>query len=266
MIFTWWESHRRDLPWRHTRDPYRILISEVMLQQTQVSRVIPIYEEFLSRFPTVFALAASSPADVLRLWKGMGYNRRALYLRRAAEVIVSTYDGQVPENEKLLSQLPGIGPYTAAAISVFAFEKDTVVIDTNINQIVTHYFFGDTAPKKEILQDVVRQLIPSGNSWEWYQALMDYGALALPLIPRKKPEKKQKKNTQSSLPFPETNRFFRGRIMDKLREQPYNRSDLITTFTQLYHRPASFFDSIIEKLTTEGMIIQTEKHLLQLPT
>src|SRR5688572_18272750 len=106
-IFSWWKDNRRDLPWRRTNDPYLILVSEVMLQQTQVSRVLPKYAEFLEAFPSVHALAAASPAVVLRLWKGMGYNRRALYLQKTAQVVRDTYKGVFPKEEKLLAQLPG---------------------------------------------------------------------------------------------------------------------------------------------------------------
>jgi len=109
MIFSFWEDNRRDLPWRHTRDPYRILVSEVMLQQTQVSRVLPKYEEFLSIFPDVASLAAASPARVLTVWKGMGYNRRALYLKRTAESVMKEHGGAFPSSEEELTKLPGLG-------------------------------------------------------------------------------------------------------------------------------------------------------------
>ena len=140
-IFTWWNSHKRDLPWRHTRDPYWIMVSEVMLQQTQVLRVIAKYAEFIQAFPMVRDLAQASPADVLRIWKGMGYNRRALYLLRAAKAIVEIYHGKFPVSEEELIKLPGLGKYTARAILVFAYAQEVPLVDTNIRQIITHFFF-----------------------------------------------------------------------------------------------------------------------------
>lgn len=257
MIFTWWATHQRLLPWRETRDPYRIMISEIMLQQTQVSRALPKYEEFLARFPTVFALAQASTADVLRIWKGMGYNRRALYLKKAAEAIVSTHTGKVPDDEKTLSTLPGIGPYTAAAIAVFAFEKETIVIDTNIRQILLRLFFDDHPQPPAIIADVARQLLPAGKSWQWHQALMDYGALALPRTPKKK--------SAPAIPFHQSNRFFRGRILDLLREKPYGQKEILQELHTTYQRPEAFFSDLINKLQDEELVTQTKNNLLQLP-
>ena len=172
-IFAWWKTHRRDLPWRHTHDPYKILVSEVMLQQTQVSRVLPKYREFIQAYPTVKDLARASNSDVLKIWKGMGYNRRALYLKKAAEI------GEFPKSEGELVKLPGLGTYTARAILVFAYRKNVAMVDTNIRQIITHFFFHDAPQKDKIIQNIADQLVPKGKSWEWHQALMDYGALAL---------------------------------------------------------------------------------------
>ena len=178
-IFSWWKLHKRDLPWRHTRDPYKILVSEVMLQQTQVSRVLPKYIEFIKQFPAVNELAQSSGAEVLRIWKGMGYNRRALYLQKAAQEIVHSYKGIFPKRESLLTKLPGVGTYTARAILVFAYKQDVAMVDTNIRQIITHFFFEDISQKPSVIQEVADKLVPPGKSWEWHQALMDYGALVM---------------------------------------------------------------------------------------
>ena len=128
-LLAWFAQHGRDLPWRRTRDPYAILVSEVMLQQTQVERVIPRYLEWLERWPTVDALAAAPPADVIRAWQGLGYNRRGLNLHRAARAIAA---GGWPDD---LSQLPGVGPYTAAAVASFAFGRDVLPVDTNVRRV-----------------------------------------------------------------------------------------------------------------------------------
>jgi len=179
MIFSWWKDNRRDLPWRRTRNPYHILVSEVMLQQTQVSRVLPKYAEFLAVFPDVYSLAAAQPAKVLTLWRGLGYNRRALYLQKAAKVIVTDHKGIFPDSEVALTKLPGLGLYTARAIMVFAFEKNVAMVDTNIRQIITHYLFNGLPQKEKLIQEAADMLVPDGRAWEWHQALMDFGASAM---------------------------------------------------------------------------------------
>ena len=239
MIFAWWELHKRDLPWRRTRDPYHILISEVMLQQTQVLRVLPKYAEFIETYPTVNELAQASTADVLRIWKGMGYNRRALYLKKTAEAIVNVYHGEFPESEKELTKLPGLGRYTARALLVFAFEKNIAMVDTNIRQIIIHFFFKDLPQNDAIIQDVADQLVPVHRSWEWHQALMDYGAIALK---RDRPERSRR----TSVPFKNSNRYFRGKLVDMLRESGISERKARTMFSA----------NVISSLIRDGLIIK----------
>jgi A/G-specific adenine glycosylase len=169
--------HRRDLPWRRTHDPYHILVSEIMLQQTQVTRVVPKYEEFVAAFPTVEDLAEATTADVLGRWQGLGYNRRGLALLRAARQIVREHDGSVPADMPALLALPGVGPATAAAVSVFAFGKPVPFIETNIRAAFIHHFFpdGSGVPDSELLP-LVEATLDLGDPREWYYALMDYGA------------------------------------------------------------------------------------------
>jgi len=168
---------RHDLPWRRTRDPYRILVSEIMLQQTQVDRVRPLYERFLARFPNVRTLAEAPLADVLILWQGLGYNRRARMLHEAAKRIVVVHSGKVPKEVAALEALPGVGPYTARAIAAFAYNEDVVFVETNLRTAVMHEFFADRekVSDREILA-VLAKAHPSGESRSWYAALMDYGA------------------------------------------------------------------------------------------
>jgi A/G-specific adenine glycosylase len=255
MIFTWWKKNRRDLPWRHTHDPYNIAISEIMLQQTQVSRVISKYAEFIEEFPTIFDLAKASPASVLRRWKGMGYNRRALYLHNLANIVIKEYKGEFPVDEKLLIQLPGLGTYTARAILVFAYRKNVACVDTNIRKIITHFFFDDTPQKPFIIQQTADQLVPEGKSWEWHQALMDFGALRLRSgqAPRKK-----------SIPFKDTNRFYRGRIIDLLREKSYIETKMINTIYNQYKKPEYEIQSIINGLIKDELVTR-RKNILSLP-
>lgn len=258
MIFNWWVLNKRDLPWRRTRDPYKILLSEVMLQQTQVLRVIPKYAEFIEAYPTVDSLAKASTTDVLKIWRGMGYNRRALYLKKAAQKIVDAYNGEFPESEKELVTLPGLGTYTARAILVFAFGQDIAAVDTNIRQIITHFFFRDIAQKPSAIQEVADRLVPSAESWEWHQALMDYGALELPK--HKRPERSRR----TSQPFKETNRFYRGRVIDVLREGDVREFVLLKEFQEQFHKPAEFFILIIDGLVKDGLV-ERKKKMLRLP-
>ena len=259
-IFSWWRTHRRDLPWRHTNDPYKIFVSEVMLQQTQVSRVVPKYREFLNRFPSLAALAQATPAQVLRAWKGMGYNRRALYLQKAAKVIVEEHQGNFPISEQELIVLPGLGKYTARAILVFAYHQEVQLVDTNTRQIITHFFFKDQPQKESAVEEVARQLVPPGKSWEWHQALMDYNAIAMSKF--KTQMLKVKKKT---IPFRESNRFFRGRIIDRLREGDILESKLIRELEKKYAKPAVFLRSIVESLIRDGLIQRAPRGVLRLP-
>lgn len=259
FIFSWWRTNRRDLPWRRTHDPYRILVSEIMLQQTQVRRVIPKYAEFIEAYPTVASLARAATADVLRIWKGMGYNRRALYLKKAAEVVVRQHKGKFPKEEKLLTQLPGLGMYTARAILVFAYKQHVAAVDTNIRQIIVHFFFEGTPQKEKVIQETADALVPKGKSWEWHQALMDYGAIELSRL-RITDYGLRKK----SLPFRETNRFFRGRIMDELRESEKKELALVDDFVRKYDRSEEFIESILHGLEKDGLIVR-ENDVLALP-
>src|SRR3989344_5165268 len=149
-ILTWYQEHKRDLPWRRTTNPYHIMVSEIMLQQTQVDRVVPKYETFLKAFPTVWDLAEAPTSQVLELWSGLGYNNRAIRLREAAKVIVKRYAGQVPKSRDALMELPGIGPYTSNAILSFAHNLSFPCMDTNIRRIILHelQLSEKTAPEK----------------------------------------------------------------------------------------------------------------------
>jgi A/G-specific adenine glycosylase len=168
-LLAWWDVHRRDLPWRRTRDPWAVLVSELMLQQTQVARVVPRYAEFLERFPTAAACAAAAPGDVVRAWAGLGYNRRALNLHRAATAVVERHGGQLPCSLDALLALPGIGPYTARAVLAFAFEVDVGVLDVNAARVLARVW-GTTA------QQDADAVVPAGRAWAWNQAMLDLGA------------------------------------------------------------------------------------------
>lgn len=165
---------RTDLPWRRTRDPWSVLVSELMLQQTQVARVVPKYEAFLDRFPTVVECASGRQAEVVQLWQGLGYNRRAVNLHRCARAVVSEHGGRLPADLDALLALPGIGPYTARAVLAFAFEHDVAIVDTNVARILARQL-GRGLTVKEA-QAAADEIVPHGDGWAWNQSMLDLGA------------------------------------------------------------------------------------------
>lgn len=177
-VKAFYRSQGRDLPWRRVRDPYQILVSEIMLQQTQVSRVQAFYEKFIKRFPDFAVLARSKKSGVLRAWQGLGYNRRALAVWKLAGIVMKKYGGKLPRERAALEVLPGIGFYTAGAIRTFAFDEPEIFIETNIRRVFIHSFFPRTAKvtDKKIVPLIVKTL-DRKNPREWYFALMDYGAM-----------------------------------------------------------------------------------------
>ena len=260
LIFSWWKDHHRDLPWRHTHDPYKIMVSEVMLQQTQVARVLPKYGEFIERYPSVHDLAKALTSDVLKTWKGMGYNRRALYLKQAAQRIVKEYRGKFPKSEKELVKLLGLGTYTARAILVFAYRQEVACVDTNIRQIITHFFFKDKLQKPSIIQLVADQLVPKGKAWEWHQALMDYGSEELKTLNLKMKNEKKK-----AIPFRESDRFYRGRIIDRLREGNIRESVILKEFQTKYGKSREFTRTILSGLENDGLLARFAIGVIGLP-
>ena len=177
LVYDYYYEHKRSLPWRRTTTtPYHILVSEMMLQQTQIKRVEEYYKKFIGLYPTVTALSKASLYDVQRLWSGLGYNRRGKFLLLCARYIVTHHKGKVPATYKELVQLPGIGDYTANAILAFAYNKDVPVIETNIRTVYIHHFFKNKTniQDKEILA-IIQKTLPQGQACKWYSALMDYG-------------------------------------------------------------------------------------------
>ncbi len=172
----WWAASGRDLPWRATRDPWAVLVSELMLQQTQVPRGVERLPLFLDRFPTAAACAAAPMGDVVRAWAGLGYNRRAVNLHRAATAVVERHGGALPDDLTALLALPGVGPYTARAVLVFAFERDIGLVDTNAGRFVSRAGAGRALRVAEA-QAVADSLVPEGMGWVWGSAVFDLGAL-----------------------------------------------------------------------------------------
>ena len=174
-VLDWGAVWRRDLPWRRTRDPWAILVSEVMLQQTQVDRVVPHYERFLAAFPTPDACARARSADVVRLWSGLGYNRRALNLHRAASTVMVAHGGTMPADDAALRALPGVGPYTARAVRSFAFGEDVAAVDTNGVRVLARGVVGAPLSLRAAMA-LGDRLVPAGASWEFNQTMFDLGA------------------------------------------------------------------------------------------
>ncbi len=234
-IRRYYALHGRNLPWRHTHDPYKILVSEVMPQQTQVSRVIGYYETFLRKFPTIKALARAPLADVLRAWQGLGYNRRALMLKRAAEHTVRVYGGRLPQDARLLDDLPGIGINTAGAIVAFAFNTPSVFIETNIRRVFIHFFF----PNKRKVHDrdilnLVEKTLDRKNPRAWYYALMDYGAY-LGREMKENPNRRSRSYAHQSR-FEGSDRQVRARIIRLVLEK--KSMTLCDLTTRLAEQPA----------------------------
>ncbi len=177
IVYNYYRTHGRELPWRKTNNPYEILISEVMLQQTQVHRVIEKYGEFLRAFPDIHCLARAPLREILNAWQGLGYNRRALALKKAAEQVLSHFSGRIPSDVDSLASLPGIGNATACAIGAFAFNQPTVFIETNIRTVFIHHFFSNRNSVRDAhILPLVAQTLDHGDPRTWYHALMDYGA------------------------------------------------------------------------------------------
>jgi A/G-specific adenine glycosylase len=207
-LLAWYGEHRRDLPWRRTADPYAILVSEVMLQQTQVSRVTARFEPFLERFPTLASLASASLPEVLAAWFGLGYNSRALRLKQCAEAA----PGGLPRDLDGLRALPGIGPYTARAVLVFAHDADLAAVDANVRRVLTSELSLPHDLSPAALQRVADAVLPHGRSRDWHNALMDYGSLVLTaratgIAPRSR-----------QTPFPGSARERRARLLRRLVE------------------------------------------------
>jgi A/G-specific adenine glycosylase len=180
LLLEWYEHQGRSLPWRETDDPYAILVSEIMLQQTQVDRVLPKYYEFLGRFPTLSALAEASTAEVIRAWAPLGYNMRAVRLQAIARQVIAEYQGQIPASVEELCKLRGVGRYTAGAIACFAYHQQVPTVDTNIRRVLHRLFVGIEKPEIPVHDGdtwkLAEQVLPAGEAYRWNQALMDLGA------------------------------------------------------------------------------------------
>lgn len=255
-VTMYYSHHARSFPWRETRNPYHILVSEYMLQQTQTERVIPKYLSFLSAFPSVESLANAPFAEVISLWQGLGYNRRARYLHSTAKEIHNTYNGIIPSATDSLLDLPGIGPYTASAIATFAYNKPTIMIETNIRTSVIYHFF----PNRRIVRDsVIRPILAESldeNPRDWYYALMDYGAMI----------KKTYGNFGSRSTSFSKQSMFKGSDREKrgmiIRYLTNHDTMPITIVPQYINTDTEHSERIITKLVNDGLITIDDSSLI----
>ena len=290
-ILSWYSQHKRFLPWRDNPTPYHVLVSEIMLQQTQVSRVIIKFKEFLTRFPTLAHLAQASSAEVIRAWSGLGYNRRALLLHALAKEIVQKYQGNIPHSKPELLKLPGIGDYTAGALLSFAYNQPEPAIDVNVRRIYQRYFHGRDQGlpggknEEKELYGLAQSTIPSGKSTEFHNALMDFGSMIctrdaphcgkcplrsschfFPLYTNKKEkvllvmEKKLEPGVHEGDKFI-PNRIFRGRIVEFVRNDA-GKEYTVRRFGQRIKSDYNVNDtpwllSLCQKLQQEGLITYT---------
>jgi A/G-specific adenine glycosylase len=243
-ILSWYEVHERDLPWRHTTNPYAILVSEIMSQQTQIARVVPKYTAWME---AIKALVNAPMSDVLTYWSGLGYNRRALFLQKTAKVILEN-NGTWPTSTEGLQKLPGIGKYTASAVACFAFSAQIPVIDTNIRKVISVEFCGGSVPDEKELEEMAWQILPAGKAKEWNQALMDYASAML---------KKEKLPGVKQSKFIGSNRWYRGDLLKILtRQQSITVSQLALKWKKESEgTDKEWFYTLLQTLEKEGFIM-----------
>jgi A/G-specific adenine glycosylase len=255
-VWEFYHGHgRRDLPWRlpeanNSFDPYKILVSEIMLQQTQVPRVIPKYKEFLEKFPNTESLAAASLNEVLAVWNGLGYNRRAKFLWQAAQKVVADFGGVFPQDVTELQTLPGVGPNTAGAVMVYAFNRPIAFVETNIRTVFIHHFFKDQKgiPDAAIKQ-LVSETIDTQNPRTWFWALMDYGRFLKQTVGNL--SRASKSYTKQSK-FEGSKRQLRGQIIRMLINNPVTKRKLSSIVTD------ARLDDVLDDLVREGMVQKTD--------
>lgn len=253
IIWDYYHKNKRDFVWRATTDPYHIVVSEIMLQQTQTARVKEKYTPFILAFPDFQTLATAALRDILTLWQGLGYNRRAIALQRIAQLIIQDHNGSLPEDQTVLISFPGIGPNTAGSICAFAFNKPTVFIETNIRTVFIEHFFPQhiNTTDKQLLPLIVES-IDHTNPREWYYALMDYGVMLKKTRPN--PSRKSAHHTQQSK-FEGSDRQVRGMVLKLLTHYSIlSYDDLYQMIPREKHR----IDKAIISLEVENFIVKNK--------
>jgi A/G-specific adenine glycosylase len=261
-LLGWYAANKRDLPWRSTRDPYAILVAELMLQQTQVERVIPKWHAWLQHFPTLTDLAQASKADAVRAWQGLGYNLRALRLHAIACQVVAEHGGALPGSVEGLLALKGVGRYTAGAVACFAYEQPVAMVDTNIRRVLSRVFRVQPVDVEEL----AAQIVPPESAYAWHQALMDLGAtlcrarrplcLACPLVSQcDGPGLQASPATRSVAEFRGSRRFYRGRLVEALRGVPGGMSMQALALAVGGAAEHARMVDLVHKLVADGLLI-----------
>jgi A/G-specific adenine glycosylase len=253
-VYGLYRKNPRNLPWRKTRNPYRILVSEIMLQQTQAERVLAKYPRFIKTFPDFCSLQKASLSDVLHAWQGLGYNRRAIALKSIAGIVMEKYCGKLPEYEDELAGLPGIGKYSSAAISVFAFQRPAVLIETNIRRVFLHFFFPDREGVRDAeLLPLIQSSLDMNNPREWYYALMDYGVML-----KKNGENPNRRSAhyKRQKPFHGSGRQVRGMVLRYiLQKRECTKKELNDALVL----PSEKIENALEQLVKEGFLKKERK-------
>jgi len=248
LIWNFYKKNKRDLPWRNTTDPYNILISEVMLQQTQADRVVSFYKTFIKRFPNFKTLAGAKFSEIYPLWQGLGYNRRALALQKLAQEVTVKYRGKLPLGIIELQQLPGIGPYTARAVSIFSQNRPIACLETNIRRVFIHHFFEDAeVVTDEEIAPLLELALPVKKSREWHWALMDYGAHLKSTIPN---PNRRHKNYSIQSKFEGSLRQIRGAVLKNLVTGKMTVAELVKNIG----RDTEKVKNVISALEKEGLV------------
>jgi A/G-specific adenine glycosylase len=273
-LVEWYGQHARDLPWRRTSDPYAILVSEVMLQQTQVDRVVPKWHAWLERFPTLLDLANSSRADAIRAWQGLGYNLRAVRLHAIAGQVVAEYQGQLPRSVPELLRLKGVGRYTAGAVACFAYRERVSVVDTNVRRVLSRVF-DVPPPGVDALADTILPCIE--DVYAWNQALMDLGAtlcrverplcLLCPLLEVcAAPGPSAARTRTPGDRFEGSSRFYRGRVLDVLRDLPYGAAASVEELSVQVGCAPPRLETLVGRMVRDGLVSRYDDGRLVLPT
>ncbi|QXO96408.1 A/G-specific adenine glycosylase [Methanospirillum purgamenti] len=251
MLSEFYLKNRRPMPWRDEITPYRVVVSEIMLQQTQVPRVLKKFEEFMQIFPDFAALAQASLEDVLRVWQGLGYNRRAKYLLQISQEIMNRWDGVVPDDPAVLQTLPGIGAATAGSIVVFAYDRPVVFIETNVRRVFIHHFFQDrgSVSDKEIYP-VLNRTLDHTHPRDWYYSIMDYGTYLAGAI--ENPNRRSRHYAVQSK-FSGSDREIRGRILKILLDEGPTAVDIIH---QKIQSEKERTDRILGQMIHEGLLMR----------
>jgi A/G-specific adenine glycosylase len=252
-VWDFYHKNRRSFPWRETTNPYKILVSEIMLQQTQADRVVRFYEVFLKRFPNPKKLAEATFTEIYPYWQGLGYNRRAMNLKKAAEKSITEYKGKFPENPQELEEFPGIGPYTSKAVAIFSANYPVACIETNIRRVFIHHFFKN---KKNISDESIMRLaelaLPKERSREWHWALMDYGAYLKTVV--ENPNRRHENYSVQSK-FEGSARQARGMILKMLSAKEMSSKEI----EKRTKRTEAEIIPILEALAKEGFVVYYPK-------